>query len=92
MAFPKLHLRAFFPVYRKNTYMFAWLPYNYIYRYEVKSWSLEHPPRWEMDWIVRFLSDPGVKSMEDPTNAEDANATDNAGAESGRRGSSEGSS
>ena len=35
----------------------------------VVSGTLEnnYPPDWEVDWILRFLSDPGVEELEDPT-------------------------
>ena len=30
---------------------------------------MDHPPQWEVDWIVRFLSDREVETLEDPTNS-----------------------
>ena len=33
-----------------------------------RSWGLEHPPQWEVDWILRFLQNERVEHMEDPTN------------------------
>ena len=41
-----------------------------------KSWGLDFPPNWEVDWIVRFISDPGVASMEDPTDSPDGAQND----------------
>ena len=33
-----------------------------------RSWSLDYRPQWEVDWILKFLGDPAVSSLEDPTN------------------------
>ena len=34
-----------------------------------RSWLLEHPPQWEVEWILRFLKDPVVATLEDPANS-----------------------
>ena len=34
-----------------------------------RSWVLDYPPVWEVDWIVKILGDESVEKMEDPTNS-----------------------
>ena len=34
----------------------------------LRSWGLSPRPDWEVDWILKFLRDPRVEHLEDPTN------------------------
>ena len=34
-----------------------------------RSWTLDPRPEWEVDWILRFISDPMVEGMEDSTDS-----------------------
>ena len=34
-----------------------------------RSWALDYPPQWELDWVLKFLRDPVVGGLEDPTNS-----------------------
>ena len=37
-----------------------------------RAWMLDHPPQWEVEWVLKFLRDPAVETLEDPTNSPDA--------------------
>ena len=55
-----------------------------------KAWNLDHPPRWEVDWITNFLRDGRVEHLEDPTNSpEDISGRTESGDESGEDTSSD---
>ena len=34
-----------------------------------RSWVIDPRPEWEVDWIFKFLKDPNVEHLEDPTNS-----------------------
>ena len=57
-----------------------------------RAWNLGPIPEWEVSWVLKFLEDPGVSTLEDPTNSpeeilgreeEEAETEAEIGAESG---------
>ena len=48
-----------------------------------KSWLLDARPDWEVDWVLKFLSDPVVEVLEDPTDTPEEISGDRSEAESG---------
>ena len=34
-----------------------------------KAWAMDYHPIWEVDWVLKFLMDETVETLEDPTNA-----------------------
>ena len=37
-----------------------------------RAWTMDYHPIWEIDWILKYLSDEAVAELEDPTNAPEA--------------------
>ena len=37
-----------------------------------RAWTMDSHPVWEIDWVVKFLSEEKVETLEDPTNSPDA--------------------
>ena len=49
-----------------------------------KTWLLDAKPEWEVDWILKFLGNPTVEGLEDPTNTPEEISGRGSEAESGR--------